>query len=246
MKNLFSFLSVASVVLKTQRLLSSSKQIIPEFVSSSEAEEPQLEVTEATETVATIATSKSDPETDQLNVAARLASTKKQVVTQDSDASADTRETNMRPDQVPLSETQGHAESNTSDSRAEELARTRVKGSLYNAESDNLSYAVAKAKVEQHHIANSNSKQNVKLRRDMAVWAMAIVSLQLFFVNVGFLDMTGFQLRELHVALDNQLVIAWLTTTLVQVIGIIMVVANYLYKAENLSSVDSQNAESGP
>ncbi|WP_164518530.1 hypothetical protein [Brachybacterium sp. EE-P12] len=83
--------------------------------------------------------------------------------------------------------------------------------------------AVNKARKEK--LKNDGRKQDQRLRKIVAYWAIALVALQLVISNVYF----GIYLIWQPKTLDPTLMIAWMSASVVEIIGILWVVARSLF-----------------
>lgn len=101
--------------------------------------------------------------------------------------------------------------------------------------------ANAVADLRQRNIKLKHQKQLLKLRKMVARWALWIVVVQLFLANLFFGFYLGFNLREPNQAI----MVAWLTSTVVEVIGILWVIARNLFPYRDKQKMPGRKGPNG-
>lgn len=81
-------------------------------------------------------------------------------------------------------------------------------------------------------VAVADYKQDITMRRNFAFWAALVVTIQLVFSNVVFVLYAS---RGRAWDVPTTAISAWLSATLVEVIGIVLVVARYLFPRRDAS-----------
>lgn len=84
---------------------------------------------------------------------------------------------------------------------------------------------LAKLRFEDH-------KYDAQLKKDLGSSVIALFQWQMFLMNLGFFTYAAIQVISRHQSLPENVIIAWLTTSIVQVVGLATVVAKYLFPAE--------------
>lgn len=79
----------------------------------------------------------------------------------------------------------------------------------------------------------ANYLQDTRMRRNFAIWAAGVVTAQLVASNIIFVFYAS-KGRDWDV--PTTAISAWLSATLVEVVGIVLVVARYLFPRRDLSN----------
>ncbi|MBP1161162.1 MULTISPECIES: hypothetical protein [unclassified Rhodococcus (in: high G+C Gram-positive bacteria)] len=89
--------------------------------------------------------------------------------------------------------------------------------------------ALLAAELRIRTLKAKNREQDIKLRKRLALWSTIFVGAQLLMSNVFF----GVYLFVNRENPDSQVMIAWLTASVVEVIGILLVIARSLFPVKN-------------
>lgn len=102
-------------------------------------------------------------------------------------------------------------------------------GTIEPAETDvedqSISDALATVQLRREKLKLKQRRQHMKQREMFALWAMVLVSLQLVIANTAFLNYLSENIHDL----DASVMIAWLSATVVEVVGIMWVIARNLF-----------------
>lgn len=90
-------------------------------------------------------------------------------------------------------------------------------------ESTELALEAVRIRLERHKL--KQLRQDRMLRKMIAAWAIGFVAFQLLFANLSF----GFFLWHNQAEPDASIMIAWLSSTVVEVVGILWVIARSLF-----------------
>lgn len=90
-------------------------------------------------------------------------------------------------------------------------------------ESTELALEAVRIRLERHKL--KQLRQDRMLRKSIAAWAIGFVAFQLLFANLSF----GFFLWHNRAEPDASIMIAWLSSTVVEVVGILWVIARSLF-----------------
>lgn len=93
-----------------------------------------------------------------------------------------------------------------------------------NRDEDSKSALLA-AKIRLQTIKATNREQDIGLRKNLARWSIGFVGLQLLASNIFFL----IYLCANKTDMDPQVMIAWLGASVIEVIGILLVIARSLF-----------------
>lgn len=118
------------------------------------------------------------------------------------------------------------------EAQAKELLRRagdgKADGAVADTEQDTES-ALAAVKIRNQTLKTKNREQDIKLRKRLASWAIFFVGLQLIASNLFF----GFYLWHNKSDPSQQVMTAWLAASVVEVIGILLVIARSLFPVKS-------------
>lgn len=108
---------------------------------------------------------------------------------------------------------------------------------------ESTSEALEAVKLRTQNLKLDQRQQDMGLRKALAYWAVFFVCVQLLAANVFF----GIYLGHNAVKPDTAVMIAWLTSTVVEVIGILWVIARSLFPfKDKLRNKEAEKASSAP
>lgn len=99
--------------------------------------------------------------------------------------------------------------------------------------------ALATVRVRNQTLKTKNRKQDIKLRKRLVFWALVFVGGQLFFSNLFFL----IYLLNNKSNPSPQIMTAWLGASVVEVIGILLVIARNLFPVKKSAGQTTQASE---